>query len=251
MEARSVLKTLGAGAATMYFLDPAEGKRRRALVRDKMISGWRRSARGVRAVVEDMSNRMQGVAAKTRHLLKREKEVPDSVLHARVRAQLGRFVSHPGSIHVSAQDGHVTLSGPVLAREVDRLLSRVSRVRGVRSVENRLEIHEHRDNVPGLQGGETPPGAPFELMQTYWSPTARVLVGTAGAALACGRFEIWVRAAHTGNWPDPETCPWSGTPPLPGRSPMSCWNGRPCPDRPSNMRDWSGFAPLTEARRWI
>jgi hypothetical protein len=46
----------------------------------------------------------------------------------------------------------VILSGPVLAAEVDELLSKVKKVKGVHEVESRLEVHESAENVPSLQG---------------------------------------------------------------------------------------------------
>jgi CBS domain-containing protein len=83
-------------------------------------------------------------------------------------------------------NGRVVLSGPVLEDEVDYLIAMVSRVGGVKHVENRLEIHEDANNIPELQGSpDRPPrGERFEFMQVNWSPTARLLAGTAGGALA-------------------------------------------------------------------
>jgi hypothetical protein len=53
-------------------------------------------------------------------------------------------------------------------------------VRGVESVDNQLTLHEETDRIPALQGGE-PRG---ESLQENWSPSARMLAGAAGAALA-------------------------------------------------------------------
>jgi uncharacterized membrane protein len=102
---------------------------------------------------------------------------------ARVRARIGRSVSHPHAISVTAHDGHVSLSGPVLAHEADRLLSGVSSTPGVKSVENALSVHTQADDVPSLQGGRPRTGDRPALMQTNWPPTARLLVGLAGGAL--------------------------------------------------------------------
>jgi hypothetical protein len=44
------------------------------------------------------------------------------------------------------------LSGPVLASEANRLLRSVRKVKGVTEVDSRLEVHEHAENVPALQG---------------------------------------------------------------------------------------------------
>ncbi len=59
----------------------------------------------------------------------------------RERAELRLVVSDPGTITVSVHDGAAVLEGAVLEGEVDALRSAVARVRGVRSVEDRLERH--------------------------------------------------------------------------------------------------------------
>ncbi|HET9479233.1 MAG TPA: BON domain-containing protein, partial [Pyrinomonadaceae bacterium] len=108
----------------------------------------------------------------------------DSVLVDCVRAKIGRIVSHPAAINVSAQDGHVTLDGPILAQEVPHLLSCVKWIHGVKDINNNLEVHEEAGNHPALQGGRERQGSRFELFQDNWSPTARLLAGAAGASLA-------------------------------------------------------------------
>jgi uncharacterized membrane protein len=100
-----------------------------------------------------------------------------------VRSKIGRIVSHPRAIEVAVHDGRVTLSRPVLAREVDHLLEQVTTVRGVTGVENRLEIHPQAGAVAGLQGGRGRPGERSALAQASWSPTTRLLAGAVGGAL--------------------------------------------------------------------
>jgi uncharacterized membrane protein len=175
--------SLLAGAGLMYLLDPGSGKRRRALIRDKAVRAGDAAGDAIGTTSRDLRNRAAGAAALARALV-HGGEVPDGVLAERVRSKLGRVVSHPGSIEVAAQAGVVTLSGPVLAREEDDLVSCVSSVRGVRSVVNRLDVHEQPGGLPGLQGGAARPGHRFELLQENWSPAWRLLVGTAGAGLA-------------------------------------------------------------------
>ena len=51
-------------------------------------------------------------------------------------------------------------------------------------VENRLEVHEKGDNVPGLQGDiPKPKGQVLDVFQDRWSPTTRFLLGAAGFML--------------------------------------------------------------------
>jgi uncharacterized membrane protein len=180
-----LLGTLGLGACLMYILDPQQGKRRRAVARDKMTRFTHKSLDAIDVTSRDLKNRAFGLVAETRRLISRE-EVSDDVLAERVRSALGPIVGHPSSIDVRAENGKITLSGPILADEVDRLLKQVSSMRGVRTVENRLQVHQSAESVPGLQGqpalrkaGQVP-----DIAQSNWSPTTRFMAGTAGGALA-------------------------------------------------------------------
>ena len=183
MDKAALISGIGLGAGLMYILDPDRGNRRRAMMRDKCASAWNKTGDCIGTTSRDLSNRTRGVVAEASHLLKKD-EVGDEVVIERVRSKMGRVVSHPGSIEVTANNGSVTISGPILADEVAPLLKCVSSVRGVREVDNQLEAHETAADVPGLQGGSRRPGHRFELMQKNWSPTARLLVGIAGGALA-------------------------------------------------------------------
>lgn len=150
-----VLGGLGLGAALMYVLDPERGKRRRALVRDKAVRVARKASDTLDARSRDIRNRTRGAAAEIQAMTRQE-DAPDPVLEERVRAEMGRAVTTPGAIDVRATGGKVTLSGPVLASEVDGLLSTVRGVRGVDEVVNGLAVHEIPEDVPALQGARGP-----------------------------------------------------------------------------------------------
>jgi uncharacterized membrane protein len=173
----------GIGAGLMYVLDPAAGRRRRALARDQLVHAMRKGEDAADATARDVANRARGVVAELGARFT-PADAPDDVLAERVRAKLGHWASHPGAIEVEAHGGRVVLRGVVLARELDGLLRAVRRVRGVRDVESRLEAHERPDDVPALQGGVARTGERFELLQTRWSPTARLLAGAGGGVLA-------------------------------------------------------------------
>lgn len=176
---------IGLGTGIMYLLDPDRGKRRRALVRDRIKNVARKTSHGVGVTARDVTNRARGLGAQIQSRLKRDKaEVDDDVLRQRVRSKLGRIVSHPSAITTIVDGGKVTLSGPVLRHEVDDLLQSVSGVKGVENVENQLEVHNAPGDIPALQGGRTRPGNRMEFMQEHWSPAARFAAGASGAALA-------------------------------------------------------------------
>ena len=178
----SMLSGAGLGAGVMYLLDPDRGRRRRALVRDQAIRSMRQTREAAEATARDAQHRAQGLVSAMKSWVFPAAPLTDDGLIERVRAKLGMLVRHPRSIEVAARDSTVTLSGPVLADEVDSLIAMVSRVPGVRHVENRLEVHEEAGDVPGLQGGPSqgPRGDAFEFMQANWSPTARFMAGAAG-----------------------------------------------------------------------
>lgn len=172
------------GMALMYFLDPNSGRRRRARTRDRMVHAARLVNEGAKVTARDTVHRAQGAWAEARRLFTHDdEEVGDEALIGRVRAALGRVVSHPHAIEVSASGGHVTLFGPILSYETRPLLKAVRRVPGVRAVSDQLTVYSEPGNVSSLQGGEPRSGERFELMQENWSPAARVVAGGAGAAL--------------------------------------------------------------------
>lgn len=181
----SLLTGLGAGFALGYLLDPAGGPRRRARLRDVASHGTHVAADALETTARDARHRVAGTAAVLgRTLRRRRRPVDDHVLVERVRARLGRYVSHPHAVHVAASNGEVTLSGPILKSETQRLVRAVHRVPGVRGVVSRLEQHERPAGVPSLQGGTPRPGLRPDVLQRRWSPTTRLLAGLAGAALA-------------------------------------------------------------------
>jgi uncharacterized membrane protein len=182
-EHRALLTGLGAGFGLMYFLDPEHGRRRRALVRDQLARARRVTGDAAGATRRDAAHRASGAAARVRGALDHG-QVDDTVLVERVRAQLGRLVSHPHAIKVDATDGIVTLRGLILQREVKPLLRGVERIRGVCEVVSELDEHKHAGNIPALQGGTSPSGPKADIWQRAWSPTTRLLTGTTGLALA-------------------------------------------------------------------
>ena len=149
----AMLTGVGLGAGLAFLLDPGMGKKRRKDAAQRAGSLARRSAEAMEGRARDLGNRAHGVAAAARQaFLDRDEIVDDAVLGERVRATLGRVVSHPRAIEVAAEDGCVTLSGPVLAGEAEALVAAAAGVRGVVEVEDRLERHETPEGVPALQG---------------------------------------------------------------------------------------------------
>jgi hypothetical protein len=193
----SLVSGASLGAGLMYFLDPDRGRRRRALVRGKGVRWSRNTREFAGGTSRDVRNRAIGLGAAVKSWIQPEPLVTDRILYQRVRAKLGEFSRHPSAIDVHVTDGSVTISGPVLEDEFDDICHGIARIRGVTQIFNRLEPHQSSDGVPALQGPMEPkPGPRFALMQSNWSPTARmaaVLLGT--AALLYGLSQRTVGAA--------------------------------------------------------
>lgn len=81
----------------------------------------------------------------------RQEDVSDESLSARVRARINRLVSRPDAIQVTTHQGRVTLSGSVLDRERDTLLSSIASMRGVTDVVNHLDVQERTTTIMGVQ----------------------------------------------------------------------------------------------------
>lgn len=175
----ALLGGVGLGAGLMYLLDPDGGRRRRAVARDKTVHGLKVSGKTLRKTSVDVGNRTRGLVARAGSSL-RKGEVDDQVLAGRVRSRLGRCLSNPSDVQVETEDGRIILSGRVSASELDALLSKVQKVKGVRDVESRLEMH---DDV----GGEGHAGAGrFSLKglkPKHAAVGAGALAGTVGLGL--------------------------------------------------------------------
>jgi uncharacterized membrane protein len=185
MAITTLLGGLTAGVILGRMLDPVRGRRRRAMARDQAVSVAHAVGDAVSVTARDARHRSRGVIATLRSRLAGDDAPEDAVLAERVRAVIGGAVGHPRAIEVDAHGGRVTLRGPVLAHEVSSLMRRVGAVRGVREIEDALEVHTEPADVPALQGAPRQGGAGrFELWQEHWSPTARTLVGLAGAGAA-------------------------------------------------------------------
>lgn len=181
----NLLNGLLIGAGLMYYLDPDRGRRRRAMVRDQVVHYGHKADRAMDTAARDIRNRAVGVASEARGRMRGGEEAPTSVVEARVRSAIGRAASHPGALGVSADhDGRITLTGPILGEEVDRVISTVESVRGVRDVIDRMEVHESPAGVPGLQGAARVPRQRLDVLQENWAPATRLLMGLLGGAMA-------------------------------------------------------------------
>lgn len=137
-----ILAGAALGAAAMYYLDPETGRRRRQRLLDAASMGLGQQGPGrYDALRED------DLDPGTRNAPRN-----DAQLRQLVASRLGSLVSHPGAIHVEVDNGVVRLSGDVLSKELDGVLSQVRDMGGVHRVINALSAHDSPQGISGLRG---------------------------------------------------------------------------------------------------
>jgi len=140
---RKLLGLIGLGAALSYFFDPAQGRGRRAVARDRIASSFRRTAKRGEQIGRSASTQAEGMAQKAKHLKEEPKGQPDDVTLARkVETEIFRDTEVPkGQINVNAENGKIVLRGEVGQPEMIRdLEDRARNVQGVSDVENLLHL---------------------------------------------------------------------------------------------------------------
>ena len=150
----NITAAFAAGALAMYYLDSTMGQRRRARARDVVFGVSHRAAAFVEGAMTTGSH--DGVAS--------SHPQSDAQLRERVRARMGHLVSHPRAIEVSVEQGVVRLSGQVLVKELDGLLSQLTEIPGVRKVYNALSVLNDPSGFGEVQSaGEPAEVGPAEL----------------------------------------------------------------------------------------
>jgi len=140
---RKVLGLVGLGAALTYFFDPKQGRRRRAMTRDRVAAFFRRRVRQGERVGKAASAEAEGLVQKAKHREEEPKPQPDDVtLTRKVETEIFRDAEVPkGQINVNAENGKIYLRGEVGQLELIKdLEDRARKVQGVQDVENLLHL---------------------------------------------------------------------------------------------------------------
>jgi osmotically-inducible protein OsmY len=140
---RRLLGLVGLGAALTYFFDPDQGRRRRAMARDRATAFFRRRARQGERLGRAASAQAEGLVQKAKHLEEEPKPQPDDVtLTRKVETEIFRDPDIPkGQINVNAENGKIYLRGEVGQPELIKdLEERARKVQGVQEVENLLHL---------------------------------------------------------------------------------------------------------------
>ncbi len=144
-----VMMGIGLGAGLMYILDPDRGRTRRALIRDKTGSVIRKTGEQLGGTAENLGNHAKGVVAEAAGVIRRS-PITDQELIERARAKVSELIQNAGNIQVTAANGRITLSGPVLASQVQNIVEQVARMPGVKRVQNHLTVYQYESDVPTI-----------------------------------------------------------------------------------------------------
>jgi uncharacterized membrane protein len=167
----------------MYFLDPQQGPRRRAMVVDKANRFVNNIDESIDIAVDDARNRARGVLSEMTARLSEPGTTPDWILEERVRSNLGRIGRPTRTLDVRAEGGQIHLGGTILRQDEDAIVRAALRTRGVRGVENDLRVVDDPQDIPALQTSTTQQSTMTNPMQRNWSPATRLLSSVGGSLL--------------------------------------------------------------------
>ena len=135
------LRYMAFGALLAYFFDPDNGRRRRAMARDRIPAFFRSMGQSAQRTGGAVAAKAEGAKQKATHLKEEEKPQPDDVTLARkVETEIFRDAEVPkGQINVNAENGKIVLRGEVEKPElIQDLEKKTKKVQGVTEVENLL-----------------------------------------------------------------------------------------------------------------
>lgn len=131
---------LSAAGALAYFLDPRNGRERRARAKDQAGAKLRRTGRDVEKKASYIQGKVEGAVSTVTS--SSEPPADDKSLADRIKSEVlggDRFEGH--QVVVDAVDGVVALRGEVQQTEhIDELEKEVRKVPGVNDVENLLHL---------------------------------------------------------------------------------------------------------------
>lgn len=161
----------------MYFFDPTSGRRRRLLLRDQCARAAKSIDLRTRDARHKVSDRTLALIPSARHAGRDRRS--DRAVFKDMRKAVRECASHPESIALAVDDGHVILRGNVFSHEHQLLLDEVRAIPGVRVVTDHL-IDRLGDGQFSLEAGHRFQTA---AAPTGWSIAGRVVAGCAGGML--------------------------------------------------------------------
>jgi hypothetical protein len=142
----SAVACLAAGFGLMYLMDPEQGRRRRAIARDKTFKWLREVGDMSRKTGRHLANKSKGYAHET---MSTARGMAGGVLGAegygrsiadRIRSRISTL-GRGRNVNVDCDDcGRVTLAGDCTPEEITILVTEVQAIPGVDSIDNRINV---------------------------------------------------------------------------------------------------------------
>jgi osmotically-inducible protein OsmY len=148
----------GAGGLTMYFLDPDQGRSRRAVIQDKIAAGFRRSSDRAQKRGRYLAGQVEGAKERITRSGAEESVPPnDQALLAKIESEVTGGAQFPKErISINVDNGVVFLRGELDSIEqIDEIEQAVRKVTGVIDVRNLLHLPgESPPNLRPVQNTE-------------------------------------------------------------------------------------------------
>lgn len=128
------------GAAAMYYADPDRGRSRRSQTADQLGAAVRDGLESAEKQVDYRAGQAKGAVAE--RIDTGDGDYDQRTLKHKVESEvLGHVDAPSGEIVVIAEDGNVTLRGPVPTEsQIEEIVRRTRDLQGVRSVTNQLHL---------------------------------------------------------------------------------------------------------------
>jgi uncharacterized membrane protein len=194
----SLIGGIALGALAMYIADPVQGRRRRALLQDKLLHATHVTSKKMDQTLHDARNRWSGVQTGVMRLLssRQAKPIDDHVLEARVRSRLGRAMSHVRDVEVHAHQGQVTLSGSIDAEVQEKIQKLVATIPGVESVSGPTQPEIGQASLTLGRNSWWVASAAAAGVFTWYALTRRQPLGLLAAATGLGLMSRGSHAAR-------------------------------------------------------
>ena len=135
-----MIRYVGLGALLAYFFDPENGRRRRAMVSERLQAFFQRGSERVEEAAESVSSEVQAKAKAAQRQEADEPEQDDVTLARKVETEIFRDADvAKDQVNVDAENGKIVLRGevekPAMIKDLEK---RAKKVQGVAEVENLL-----------------------------------------------------------------------------------------------------------------
>lgn len=143
-----VVGALALGAGIMFLFDPAQGRRRRSMIRETATDYGRRTAGLAQDAATGVANQARGVAEKVSSAVQQvgskitgsHADATGAKLVETVRKAVNTLGNDFKEVAVNEEGGRIALSGSVSGSHVDQLLTAIRKVQGVQGIDNRLRV---------------------------------------------------------------------------------------------------------------